>query len=219
MVFSNLALLRPLGIDISDLATKDIQSRLRILVTADERHKAHQRFPRTHSRILRVGFHAGAIPGWEFKAWDPDNFSQLATLIGRKFDAEIVWFGGDREVSLVKKIMANMSYPSRSFVGQMSLRGTAAMIAGCDLFISNDSGLMHTATAVDVPTIGLFGSDEPRNDPIRTGPFGEKHVVVRAPSLHDMLVHDVYASVEVTLETGLSDDGLILCDDSLRNHE
>lgn len=155
-VFSNLALLRPLGIDISGLTATDIQSRLRIPLTKDEQRKALQESPRSSSPSLRVGFHAGAGVGWEFKRWDPDKFAQLAMLIGHEFNAEIFWFGGDGEVGLVEGIMANMTYPSRSFAGRLRLRETAAVIAGCDLFISNVSGLMHVATAVEVESRNVW---------------------------------------------------------------
>lgn len=57
-----------------------------------------------------------------------------------------------------------------------SLLTTAAIIHRCNLFISNDSGLMHVAAAVGVPTIGLFGP----TDEALTGPRGPKGFIVRA---------------------------------------
>jgi ADP-heptose:LPS heptosyltransferase len=41
------------------------------------------------------------------------------------------------------------------------LRQTMIHLAACDAFIASDSGLMHLAAAVDVPTVGLFGPTHP----------------------------------------------------------
>ena len=48
------------------------------------------------------------------------------------------------------------------------------MIARCNLFLSNDSGLMHVAGALGIPTIAIFGS----TNPVTTSPAGEKSVVI-----------------------------------------
>ena len=50
-----------------------------------------------------------------------------------------------------------------------------ALIEKCALFITNDSGLMHVAAALDVPLIAVFGS----TDPVATGPLGSRSHVVR----------------------------------------
>jgi heptosyltransferase-2 len=47
-------------------------------------------------------------------------------------------------------------------------------MARCRLFISNDSGLMHVASALGIPTIAIFGS----TNPVTTGPAGIKTVIV-----------------------------------------
>ena len=57
-----------------------------------------------------------------------------------------------------------------------TIMNTAALIKQCQLFVSNDSGLMHTATAMQIPTVGLFGP----SDPARSAPYGKGHIIVRA---------------------------------------
>jgi len=60
----------------------------------------------------------------------------------------------------------------------------AASLMRCQLYIGNDSGLMHSAAAGGVPTIGLFG---PTNDKIY-GAYGKKTAVVRTPeSMKDLI--------------------------------
>jgi len=58
--------------------------------------------------------------------------------------------------------------------GKTSLRELAALIAECDAFVTNDSGPMHMASALLVPTAAIFGSTNMN----ATGPFGEGHKVI-----------------------------------------
>jgi heptosyltransferase-2 len=50
-----------------------------------------------------------------------------------------------------------------------------ALIRCCHVFVTNDSGLMHVAAALETPTVAIFGS----TDHIATGPFSKKAVVIR----------------------------------------
>ena len=59
--------------------------------------------------------------------------------------------------------------------GKMTLRESIALVALARVFITNDSGPMHLAAAIGVPTVGIFGSTE---DSL-TGPVGRKAVSVR----------------------------------------
>ena len=60
-------------------------------------------------------------------------------------------------------------------VGKVDLPAAAACLARCDLYVGNDSGLMHMAAAVGVPTLGLFGPSIPE----RYGPWGDYTAWVR----------------------------------------
>jgi ADP-heptose:LPS heptosyltransferase len=149
------------------------------------------RFPRPPSRPVRIGFHAGCKPGWEFKRWDPARFAELADQLLDEGNAEAFWFGDASEENLVLSVTSRMRNPSRSVAGALGLRESAALISTCDVFISNDSGPMHLATAVGVPTVALYNSDNPRANPARTGPLGDKHVILKKPNLQDITVAEV----------------------------
>ena len=58
--------------------------------------------------------------------------------------------------------------------GKTDLRTAVSLIASCRLFISNDSGLMHVAGALNIPTIAIFGS----TNPMTTAPVGEKSLII-----------------------------------------
>lgn len=57
----------------------------------------------------------------------------------------------------------------------MSITQTAAVIQRCNLFISNDSGLMHLAVAVKTPVVAIFGPTIPN----KNAPYEGKNVVIR----------------------------------------
>ena len=97
-----------------------------------------------------VGICNGAFhtPDWEKKHWP--HFAGLATTLRRYFKASIVGVGGPGELDGV---------PCDSdYCGKLSITETARVIRQCDLFVSTDTGCMHVADILGVPTIALFGS-------------------------------------------------------------
>jgi heptosyltransferase-3 len=76
--------------------------------------------------------------------------------------------------------------------GALSLPEAAAVLARCDLFVGNDSGLMHLAAAAGTPTLGLFGPT-PADE---YGPAGRRTAVARARtgSMHTLDVADALAA-------------------------
>ncbi len=125
---------------------------------------------------LLIGIHAGssAERGMHLKRWQPAKFAEIADWLTEEYNAAVLIFGGPEE----QEIKENIRYLSKSkphVVQGMDLLTTAALIAECRLFITNDSGLMHVSVAADVQTIALFGP----SDPGRTAPYGDKHRIVR----------------------------------------
>ena len=58
-----------------------------------------------------------------------------------------------------------------------TLRAFVELAAACSLYLTNDSGAMHIASALDLPTVAVFGS----TDDTTTGPTGSRSTVVREP--------------------------------------
>ncbi len=89
---------------------------------------------------------------WESKRWKAENFRLLCEEISR-------------QVSNVHFLEMGKDCPflglGENWIGRTDVRAAARILASCDLFIGNDSGLMHLAAAVGVPAIGLFGPVDP----------------------------------------------------------
>lgn len=117
------------------------------------------------------------------KAWPVERFAELAAALtakgGRLEGAVVVPTGGpmDREAAAV----IGAGLPAGRFVDMTGadLLTTAALMARADLFVGNDSGMMHLAAASGAPTLGLFGPTDER----LYGPWGARAGTVRAPGI------------------------------------
>jgi len=131
-----------------------------------------------------VGIHPGAgsdygNQGWQGKGkrWSEENFAALCNRLIQEKDAAIILFGGKNELELKNKIKSQVVRTEKVFLAHtLSLAHAAALMAKCNLFISNDSGLMHLAAFMDLPVVGIFG---PTNHS-RTAPAGKRSFYIRA---------------------------------------
>lgn len=124
---------------------------------------------------LLIGIHPGSgeTKNLHLKRWPISHFAQLADSLIEKKMAQIFVFGGDNEKHL-RCELAQLMTQKPILVEKTSFRQTAALIQHCDVFISADTGLMHTAAAVETPTIALFGPTNPN----LTFPWTKHHQIV-----------------------------------------
>ena len=122
-----------------------------------------------------VGIHPGCRAGQSFKRWSRPRFAELARRLTAEHRVAVVVLGGPDELTLAR-VIAREGGDSCLVVCGLPLLQTAAIIERCDVFISNDSGLMHIAAALGTPTVGIFGPTPPR----RCRPYGSGHAVVTA---------------------------------------
>ena len=121
-----------------------------------------------------IGIAPGAAYG-PAKKWFPARFAAVVDrLLDEAGGGQAVLFGsvGDRESTA--EVQRNACHPLIDIAGKTNLKDAIALIARCDVFISNDSGLMHVSGALGVPTVAIFGSTNPRT----TSPVGKKSVVI-----------------------------------------
>lgn len=91
------------------------------------------------------------------KRWPLDKYHVLCRQLAREHDMQILVFGGndDRELGAS---LANANEHVVNLCGELNLLETAAALDVCRLAITNDSGLMHIATARRIPVVAIFGS-------------------------------------------------------------
>jgi heptosyltransferase II len=123
-----------------------------------------------------VGLSPGAAYG-PAKRWEPARFAALGRELQRQFGARLVLLGASDERPVAEMVKENLPGPVADLVGRTNLRQALGVLSQLKLLVTNDSGLMHAAAALDVPLVALFGS----TDPGATGPFTSRATVLRHP--------------------------------------
>jgi len=151
---------------------------LTLIVDEKERRRASEIL--NHYKIKGkdriIGINPGATYGTA-KRWMPDRYAALCARLRKLCGAKIVLFGAPGEEALGERISEMLGNQGINLCGQTSLREAVALIEQCRLFITNDSGLMHVAAALDLPLIAIFGS----TDHVATGPGNPGSHIVRVP--------------------------------------
>lgn len=121
-----------------------------------------------------IGIAPGATYG-PAKKWFPERFAEVADRLAQKFSAQVIVMGGKSDDETAREVQKTAESKLINLAGKTTLREAIYLISRCRLFISNDSGLMHVAGALNVPTIAVFGS----TNPTTTSPVGRNSVIVR----------------------------------------
>jgi lipopolysaccharide heptosyltransferase II len=122
---------------------------------------------------IHVG--GGVNPGMRLlsKRWRPDGWARICDWLAETFQPTILLLGGpqkeDRETAdAIKTALFPATRPYvLDLVGKLSWGALGATIQECSLFLGNDTGAMHLATAVRTPVVAIFGP----SDPARYGPW------------------------------------------------
>jgi len=126
-----------------------------------------------HTDVL-IAFAPGAA--WPFRRWPSDRFIQLGQWLQKIYEANILILAGKNEQELALKIEKGLQ-PEKTInlAGKTSLREMASILKHCNLFIGNDSGPLHIATAAGTPAVGFYGPGEYH----RFKPWGMNHDTLR----------------------------------------
>jgi heptosyltransferase-2 len=176
----------------------DDQPRLR--VTPAEQAAARTRLRREGLDPTRpiIGIHPGGY--YSSQRWPLGRFLKLAGLLERERQWQIAFFGLRPEERLIAQIGIKSGQRSAVFFG-LELREFIALTSCCQLMVCNNSGPLHLASALGLPTVSTMGP----TDPIRWHPVGRGHVVVRKPlwcspcgeGICPLGTHDCMAAISV----------------------
>ncbi len=120
----------------------------------------------------------GLVPGAEYgpaKRWLPDRFAEVTEIVHDRTRCEWRLFGVAKDREVADAIIAATDAPVTDLIGKTTLAELMDQLVTCDLLLTNDTGTMHLAAFLGVPTVALFGSTEPA----LTGPLGANHRVIR----------------------------------------
>ena len=142
-----------------------------VTVPQSEHFQRQKRIPAAKPRI-------GVCPGAEYgpaKRWPAERFAAAMGEFHAKSPAEWVLFGVKGDAPAGQAIVDACPFPVGNRIGATTLNQLIDELAACDALLTNDTGTMHLAAFLGVPTVAIFGSTEPD----LTAPLGDFHRVLR----------------------------------------
>jgi ADP-heptose:LPS heptosyltransferase len=127
-----------------------------------------------------IALHLGG--GWISRRWAIDRFALLAQKLKKDLGASIVIIGGKEGGSSEKGLNEELISLAKDteicdMTAQFNLKELCAFFKLCKLFIGNEAGPMHIATALNIPSIALLGPTNAK----RTGPYkGQTQIIQRS---------------------------------------
>jgi ADP-heptose:LPS heptosyltransferase len=150
------------------------------------------------------------IANWVGKQWPLNNFAELAIRLTREgailSNAKIIIFAAPHEMNALIPIKEPLqNYDVEIFSHSFDLLDIFSLLKRCDLFVGNDSGLMHMAAVANIPTLGLFGP----SPEWRYAPWGAKSTFIRTPESFEELTEKEdfsFSSKKCYMDSLLLDD-------------
>lgn len=186
---------------------------IKLVVTESNRTRAAQSLSTAGARphALRIAIGAGAAYG-SAKCWPPMRFAELANRLQSQWDADVILFGAASETPVSSAIASEMRQPPIDLTGKTAIADLPALLSQCQVFVGNDSGAMHIAAAVGLPTIGIFGPTDPlgtapitpRSAIVRHQPYCSPCFLRRCPIDHRCMTHITPGEVEAAVDPWLS---------------
>ena len=122
-----------------------------------------------------IAVHPGARHA--LRRWRADRYAKLYDMVAERYGAAIVVLGAPDEMDVVREVVEKMANKPVSLAGRLSIRELAGVISESSLFICNNSGPMHIAAAMRVPTVVIHGPSKTYWD----APYGNLHRIIEKP--------------------------------------
>lgn len=111
-----------------------------------------------NERVNKIlGLHPGCKSNRKETRWPANNFKDIALWFNNQIDGKILLFGGPDEEEEVRLLAEGFGNGKVQTILNKPILEVAILIQKCDVFVSNDSGLMNLSMALGVPSIGICG--------------------------------------------------------------
>jgi ADP-heptose:LPS heptosyltransferase len=124
-----------------------------------------------------VAVHPGG--GWISRRWMTERYAALIDKITSETGLPVVLVGGKEggagEKGLNEEIKGMAKSRIVDLTSMLDIKELAALLKKSAVFIANEAGPMHIATALGVPSVAILGP----TDPARTGPFGKGTTIIQ----------------------------------------
>jgi lipopolysaccharide heptosyltransferase II len=141
--------------------------------SAEQAPSFSSNLPQSSGRV-KIALCPGADYG-PAKRWLPEGFVETAQKVAEARDCEWVLVGMPSDAEIGAQIEAALPGRCSNRIGKTTLAELIEELRLCRLLLTNDTGTMHLAAYLGIPTVSIFGSTEP----LLTGPMGNNHRVLR----------------------------------------
>ncbi len=164
-----------------------------------------------------IGMNPGSAYGGA-KRWPPERYAMLADALENRLEAKVVLLGSPQDSAIAARIETLARSRPINLAGRIPLKLLPALLKGCQVLVSNDTGAAHMAAAVGTPVVAIFGPTDPK----RTAPLGPFHQIIAHPPacapcflrecpidhrcMTAISVNEVLRAVERSLSTGQPPD-------------
>ncbi|MFA6597796.1 MAG: glycosyltransferase family 9 protein [Ignavibacteriaceae bacterium] len=177
----SLDILRPFGISTNNFSSEICYDAKDIA----ESTKFIQSFTRKKGKI--IGLHVGA--GKPPNRWSYENYISLINLLEETYHPSIYLTGSSDDLEIIEIIRREISSEIKLFLNK-EIPEVAALVAQSDLFVTNDTGIMHVAGTTPTQQISIFGPTNPFN----WAPVGKQKYFLRNSDLiNDVTVEEVFS--------------------------
>ena len=159
----NILLLKPLGIELPN-TPPPLQIKAPLL----------SRYEFKPNEFV-VGIHLGT--GHGNKAWLPDRYAKVVDHLIEKWKATVVLTGSKSEIPAAQTVLGLCRKPPLDLVDKTTLSELIALISRYNLYIGVDTGPLHVAAALGIPTVAIFPTKFVK--PSEWGPWQTRHTIIR----------------------------------------
>ena len=167
MIDYNLELVTCLGVEAK-------QRQPEIFLSSDEKEKAYKLLERAGvnpgNRI--IGIHPGGH--YENQRWPIKRFAAISDYLITRYGIKVILFAGREEKQLISEFK-DYAVKTPIILNDLSLRGFMSTLSHCSLLLCNNSGPLHIATALNIPTVSTMGP----TITYHWWPYGKNHIVLR----------------------------------------
>ncbi len=125
------------------------------------------------------------------KIWPPDRFAASGDRLIERYGFKAVIISGPKDIGLADDLEKMMKHSALNLAGKTTVEQMASILKRSRLFISNDSGPVHIASALGVPVVSIFGRSQAGLSPKRWGPSGSNsRILHREVGCIECLAHN-----------------------------
>jgi lipopolysaccharide heptosyltransferase I len=167
LIFRYLSVLKALGIQAAD-------SHMKLFLSGEAVNFAQGFFQNNGIKQNTPVIAISPATTWSAKNWPPEHFA--AVINGLRGEYQVLLCGAPSDRKIADQIIRRVEMPLVDAVGKTSLLQMAALLSQSTMLLAGDTGPLHMAVALNVPTVSVFGA----TDPAVYGPLSGPHIVLKA---------------------------------------